>query len=106
MTPEQIDSFRYTFKRIVYHKGRVVEENNKIKQLTRFDRNGSHTNAINRAIEKRNQERDKLNALLEGKTYDEWLEFSKKLSAINSGLKSSIRNKELFKEKLNRIEFN
>lgn len=86
MTPE---AFRRQFKHIVHLKGRVTRNNNYIKTLTRYDKEGSHKEAIKKAIQLREQSNKEYKASLRGRSYEEWLETSSRLSTLNSQLKKT-----------------
>lgn len=87
MTQQQIEQFRKEFKHIVWIKGEITEAKNRIVKLTRFDNNGSHSKAIREAIDECNKITLDFTGKLKGHTYNDWKEFSKKISAVKSKLK-------------------
>ncbi len=87
MTPDDIAKFRSEFKSIVYTKGVITELNNKIGQLTSWDKEDSHKEAILKRIKQRDEMKDKFKKQLKGLTYDQWLEMSKKVSTLSNQLK-------------------
>lgn len=55
MTQESLQEWSDRFKTCIYLKGLVTTRNNYIKTLSRYDKNGSHTEAIKRAIQLRDE---------------------------------------------------
>lgn len=90
MTLEEIDKFRNKFRAIVYQNSQIAKYNKTIIKLTRFDKDGSHFEAIKRIQLLKKRELERFNLMLEGKTYKDWIEFSKKLSKLSSQYKSAI----------------
>ena len=88
MTKEEIEVFKREFKSVVYHKGQVSLATHYIRQLSHYDRNGSHSEAIKKYLLLRDEKRKHFAELLKGKTYDEW----KVLRSIISKLESRIKN--------------
>ncbi len=103
LTPKEIEDFRKQFQRIVWQKGQVTKANDWIRNLTVFDKNGSHTKAINKTIERRNAEKKKLEEMMGGLTYDEWLKKSKRLSALNSRLAAAQKRVEQIKSEITKL---
>lgn len=55
MTIELLTEWAEKFKSIVYWKGQITSKNNDIKTLSRYDKNGSHQQAIINAIKYRDE---------------------------------------------------
>lgn len=87
MTTEEQEIFKRDFKNIVWQKGQVSKCNDWIKRLTAWDKEGSHTKAINEAIERREVEKGKLQEMMRGKTYEDWQKASLRLTKLNVRLK-------------------
>jgi hypothetical protein len=83
----QISKFRKDFKSLVYKKGLITENGAYLKKLHSFDKNGSHNRAILLGLEKREQLKKDYADALNGKTYEEWRDFSSKLCKITAKLK-------------------
>lgn len=105
MTPEKITKFKADFKSLVYTKGMVTEANNKIKQLSRWDRDGSHEKAIVKAIEKRDKIKKDYTEKLKGKRYEQWKDFSRKISTLNSRLNKAIERQKAITDEINNLTF-
>lgn len=88
MTKEEQLQFRKEFAAIVYWKSSVKEQAQKISQLQMWDKNGSHEKAILAAVNELDRCKTELKERLKGKSYQEWRDFSKKLSLLNSKLKT------------------
>lgn len=89
MRESEIKEFRQLFPKIVWRKSQVSKEKLKIKQLHIWDKNGSHEKAIKAELKLLDFEREQLKLLLNGKTYEEMLELSKKLTTLQQRLKRS-----------------
>lgn len=72
------NKFKRIFKELVYQKGHIVDANNHIRQLSVWDNNGSHTQAINNAIYKRDKLKQEFEIKLNGKDYEHWKSFRKR----------------------------
>ena len=105
MTVQEIDIFKKEFKSIVYHKGVITNHNSYIRTLHAYDKNGSHNNAILKALDKRKELQTQFLIMLKGKTYDEWKEMSKLASSMNSRLKKSVNRKEFIQSEIDKIKF-
>ena len=105
MNTDEMDLFRRNFKSIVWKKGQLTDANNKIKQLSRWDKDGSHTSAIKKQIAERDKQKQRLESMLNGKTYDEWKEFSKKLSSLVGKNKRASEQKLRTEKELNNLTF-
>jgi len=81
------DVFKSKFKKIVYKKGQLTESVIWIKRLSAYDKNGSHKDAIIKAINKKKTLTDEFNQMLNKHTYDEWKERSKLISQHESKIK-------------------
>jgi hypothetical protein len=69
MTQESLKEWSERFKTCVYLKGLVTTRNNYIKTLSRYDKNGSHTEAIKKAIELRDETKKEFTESLKGFEY-------------------------------------
>ncbi len=107
MTSQQIQDFRTIFKKIVYKKGLITEQNRIITRLHVYDKGGSHEKAILKAVIRLNELRDEYKSMLAGKSYDKWISFSKILSKLQSSIKSArhVETKEKIQVKINCLEF-
>jgi hypothetical protein len=104
MTPKEIEKFRSDFKSIVYLKSELIKSNNIIRNLSRYDKNGSHQKAILKAIDIRSDIKLKYNKKLDGKTYEEWFAKSKRITTIQRMIKTSIRTKDKWVSELNNLK--
>ncbi len=104
MNKAEQEVFKKEFKSIVYVFSEIKNSNLKLKQLHFWDKNGSHEKAILKEIERRNQIKEKLNILLKGRTYEDWLETSKNLTKLNSRLKALILKKEKIESDINALQ--
>lgn len=93
--------FREDFRRIVYLKGQVVDAANGLSRLEHWNKNGSHDEAIKRAIGKLETHRAKLKDALCGKPYSAWLEASKKLSHLQQRQKRATRHRPDIEQLIN-----
>lgn len=89
MTHEEAERFRAEFKELVYQKSNIKDSEIYLHNLHMWDKNGSHKNAIDKAINDYKDRKAKFNEMLNGRSYEEWLSMSKRLSAIKSKLKTS-----------------
>jgi NAD+--asparagine ADP-ribosyltransferase len=100
----EIKQFKLTFKQIVYQKGKITECNNRIRQLTKWDKNGSHKEAILRAIGKRDEQKKIVEEMLKGLSYDDWKSLSKRISYCCQKLKGSRDLRLRYQNDLNKIK--
>lgn len=84
---EQYNIFRKKFQQIVYKKGLIKVSEDKIKCLSRWDKNGSHQKAINEEIERLKIHRKEFKDSMIGKNYEEWKKISIRLSALKFRMK-------------------
>lgn len=105
MDTGDINKFKRVFKELVYEKGLIVEANNKIKQLSIWDKNGSHTQAINNAIYKRDKLKQDFEIKMNGKDYEHWKSFSKKLTNLVAKEKRSLNMLEKTGLQLSELEW-
>ena len=92
MTEDQIKTFREEFASIVFWFGEVKSQAGVISRLESWNKGGSHDKAIIKAIDTLNSCRKKLREKLKGKSYAEWRDFSKNLTALNGKLKRSVND--------------
>lgn len=84
MKPEE---FKSQFKKLVWIKSEIASYRKHLSRLHAWDKNGSHDKAILKALEKRDELKQKFEEMLRGKTYEEWQAFSKKLVNEQAKLK-------------------
>lgn len=89
MTDAEYIEFKNEFKDIVNRKRRITEHARRIQDLHRWDKNGSHSDAINKAVDVISGMKKELNERMGGYDYGEWLKMSKDLTAIKGRLKQS-----------------
>lgn len=94
------ETFRSDFKHIVWLKGQLTERNEYIRMLSRFDRTDSHQKAILKAIERRDVTNRQFIEALQGQTYEEWKQASKRLSYLTSKLIKSIERKDVLQSEI------
>jgi len=100
MNKEQQEAFKKEFKSIVYQYSLLQKNKQYLKKLHAFDKNGSHEKAILKAVSEREEIRDKLDKMLKGVKYSEWLKFSKKLTKLNSRLNNHLSKIKEIEEEL------
>ena len=100
---DKIEDFKTQFKKIVYKKGQITTHKLYLRKLHAFDRNGSHKKAILKALDEFDILKADSNLLLKGKTYEDWKEFSKKLSTLNSALKRTETKKLEIETNINNL---
>ena len=105
MTKEEQEIFKKEFKRIVFVFSEIKSSTLRIRNLHVWDKNGSHEKAILKELERRGELKEKLNTLLKGRTYEEWLKVSKTLTKLNSRLIAVSRNKEKIESEINSLNF-
>jgi len=99
----ELKQFRSQFKSIVYAKGRLTDLSTHIRTLSHYDRNDSHKRAILQAIDRRDRFKRDFEILLNGRTYEEWLKLSKRLSILNSRLKNATQRKVTLQSEINQL---
>lgn len=99
----EADKFKQQFQKIVYANSEVISSTNRIKQLSTWDKNGSHEKAIIKEINLRKELKERLNKLLEGKSYEEWRLASKQLTTLKSRLKKSTLQKDKLEKDINSL---
>lgn len=97
MTDAEIEKFRLDFDSIKYFNSQHKSAKTRISQLSKWDNDGSHTQAINLSIDDKNKLKKALDKALNGKTYEEWLRMSNTLTGLLSRRKKA-------KETLNNLE--
>ncbi len=103
---EHIEQFRNEFKRIVYQNSQITSSNARLKQLHVWDNNGSHDKAIEIELATRDELKQKLSEMLNGRDYEDWRIFSIKLSSVSARLKRAITQEENAQIALNNLPFN
>ena len=104
MIDERIELLLKEWRSIKYVKSEITNCNIKIKQLTRFDKNNSHKNAIEKVMAEKYLQIKNLNEKLHGKTYEDWREFSRKVSAIRSRMKPAQQRIEKLSNELSNLK--
>lgn len=100
MTIELLTEWADKFKSIVYLKGQVISKNNDIKTLSRYDKNGSHQQAILNAIKYRDEAKQTFKDKCEGYDYEfimNNIREAKKLYNRTQNKNAKIENIEKFK---------
>ena len=105
MTQEEIVKWKAEYKRIVYQYSLIRNNEEKLKQLHAWDKNGSHDKAIIQRLDQRKQLKEQLTEMLKGKTYDEWKLFSKHLIKVTSKYYKVVKQKEDLESVLNHLAF-
>lgn len=107
MTPSEITKFRKDFASIVFWKGMLKSQKRNVGTVTRFDKNGSHQKATLRSIETLDDYREKFDAKLKGKTYEEWAAMSRAISVIKNKIQRSAtdRAKQKWQEELFKLSW-
>lgn len=105
MTQEEIVKWKAEYKRIVYQYSLIRDNEEKIKQLHAWDKNGSHDKAIIQRIDQRKELKEQLTVMLKGKTYDEWKLFSKHLIKVTTKYNLTVKRKEEMESLLNHLNF-
>lgn len=105
MNTDEILIFREEFKKIIYQKGLITESELRLKRLYIWDKNGSHENAIKKELDVRDNLKVDLRIMLKNKSYDEWKQFSKKLSLLNSRLNKARESIIRYEKQINELKF-
>lgn len=95
------EDFKTHFQKIVFANSEVISSKNRIKQLSQWDKNGSHEKAILNEINRRKDLKEKLNNLLNGKTYNDWRDASIQLTKLKSRLKKQHSQKQKLENEIN-----
>ena len=83
MTPQELDEHKKEFKQISWLKSQIALNENYVRQLTRFDKNGSHRLAIIKAIENLTDNRKKFKEALNGRDYDQLMKDLQKATQLS-----------------------
>jgi hypothetical protein len=105
MTQEEISKWKAEYKRIVYQYSLIRDNEEKLKQLHAWDKNGSHDKAIIQRLDQRKELKEQLTEMLKGKTYDEWKLFSKHLIKVTTKYYKVVKQKEDLESTLNHLTF-
>jgi len=105
MTQEEISKWKAEYKRIVYQYSLIRDNEEKLKQLHAWDKNGSHDKAIIQRLDQRKELKEQLTVMLKGKTYDEWKLFSKHLIKVTTKYYKVVKQKEDLESTLNHLTF-
>jgi len=89
MTDKEQKDFHKQWESVKYFTKELKEVNERIGKLSRWDKHGSHTQAINLALDDRDKIRKALTKNLDGKTYEEWQLTARKLIQLNGRLKKA-----------------
>jgi len=71
MTPQELLEHKKEFKQISWLKSQIALNENYVRRLTRFDKNGSHRLAIVKAIETLTENRRKFKEMLNDRDYEQ-----------------------------------
>ncbi len=105
MTDLEIQKFRQEFKHIVYLKSEIISNTKYLTNLHAWDKNDSHKKAILEALEARKALQEDYKQCMKGIPYDDWLLFSKKLSALTTKLRAATLKKEKMETEINNLKF-
>lgn len=107
MTTEEITRFRKEFASIVWSKGEVKERAHNLRLMEAFDKDDSHKEAVERNKNNLFKAQNSLKEKLKGRTYEEWKEFSKKLSFLTQRVKYSAKiiTKEKWQKELDELQW-
>lgn len=89
MNSEQIKEFRTKFQRIVFIKSEIKTVAAHLTKLHTWDKNDSHKKAIEIDLTKLDEFKVTYKERLEGKTYEEWKNFSHLISQLNNKIQRS-----------------
>ena len=105
MNTADVEQFRKEFKTIVRVKGEIVSKSLHVTDLYRWDKNGSHANAIERAEAAVRTKRDDFKSKLKGKSYEDWKAMSRKISYIQARRKKAVAAMEKCDKELEGLTF-
>ena len=105
MTQKEITEFREQYNSIVYKYSQIRDNEEKLKSLHAWDKNGSHDKAIIQKLDERKRLKEELNVMLKGKTYDEWKSFSKHLSKLQTRYNELTKKRDFIFSELNHLTF-
>lgn len=105
MNQYSILNFNPRWELIVAQKKLVEHKKDWIKQLSYFDKNDSHKDAIKEAMLQKDKMQSRLHELLSGKSYWQWAETAKRLSALQRRLKNNITMRAKIESDLMAINF-
>ena len=97
--------FRNKFRSIVYLRSELKANENHLRSLHAWDKNGTHTNAILKANYNRKAIKHELLRLQNGEDYEVLLAKSKKLSRIKAKYNNAKKNIEQAEKQLSEFEF-
>lgn len=105
MTEIEIQEFRKQFASIVYWQGMIKEQSGTLRRLEAWNKSGSHDNAILNAIEVFKSYKLKLKEKLNGKSYEEWKEFSRNISVLQNKRNRAVNDatKQKWQNQLNAL---
>lgn len=108
MTQPEIENFRSEFLSLVYYHGSMLKgQAAHLTMMERFNKGGSHDQAILKAVENIQKTKAAIKIKLKGKSYDDWRSFSKILSVTLSRLKHSVNDgtKMKYQKQLDNLNF-
>lgn len=105
MTDLEMQQFRQEFKHIVYLKSEIIANTKHLTNLHAWDKNDSHKKAILEALEIRKALQKDYKQKMKGIPYDDWLLFSKNLSALTSKYRAAAAKKENIEIEINNLKF-
>ncbi len=100
METEQINKFKREFKSLTYQQGQLTDSKERLKNLSRYDKNGSHQKALLKEMKNRDDIRAKIKEMEKGVAYDEWKKISKRLTALQYKLKVVDSRKRVIENEL------
>ena len=105
MNQEQQEQFRKEYKAIVNQQLQIRKTNAYLKTLTYYDKNGSHKNAILKAMDEKDEQKAKLNEMLKGISYEKWKKTSSELSLCLYKINKRLSTQKNWEAKLNDLTF-
>ncbi len=105
MNQEQQEQFRKEYKAILNRTREIKKTNEYLKTMSRYDKNGSHKNAILKGLNDKDKFKAELEILLKGISYKRWTETSKNLMYFIYKINQKKSTYKNWEEKLNNLTF-
>lgn len=87
MNCPEIEKFKAEFQTIIGLRKQLSDNAELLKKLHAWDKNNSHRESIAKHLIKRDELKNRIVVMLDGRSYDDWKKASKKLSSLKSRLK-------------------
>lgn len=99
--------FREAFQKIISHNAQMRLIQEKLKEVTRWDKNGSHEKWIKLYYDQNKELKENFKKMLCGRSLDEWRRHSQLISNIKSRMNGSRdeNNKLNHKRRLEALQF-